>query len=122
MNLLLAIVVAILFATGVYLMLKEDLIRLAAGTVLISNAVILFIVAAGLLSGRAPILPLPPGASSSDPLAQALALTAVVIGFAVQMLVLALTFAIFLTHGSLDQDELREAEEQEVAEKQEGQT
>ena len=86
------------------------------GLVLISNAAILFTVAAGLSRGSAPILPLPEGTGFSDPLVQALALTAIVINFGVTILLLILVYQIWVTHRSIDQEALRQAEERELAE------
>ena len=116
MNVILSTVVATLFGVGAYLILKRDLIRLIMGMVLISNAAILFTVAAGLSRGSAPILPLPEGTDFSDPLVQALALTAIVINFGVTILLLILVYQIWVTHQSIDQETLRQAEERELAE------
>jgi multicomponent Na+:H+ antiporter subunit C len=116
MNVILSFVVATLFGVGSYLILKRDLIRVVMGMVMISNAAILFTVAAGLSRGIAPILPVPEGVNFSDPLVQALALTAIVINFGVTILLLILVYQIWVTHGSIDQATLREAEEQEMAE------
>ena len=116
MNILMSFVVATLFGTGAYLLLKRDLIRVVMGMTLISNAAILFTVAAGLSRGNAPILPVPEGFDFSDPLVQALALTAIVINFGMTILLLILVYQIWVTHQSIDQETLREAEEQELAE------
>lgn len=116
MNVILSTVVATLFGVGAFLILKRDLIRLIMGMVLISNAAILFTVAAGLSRGSAPILPLPEGTGFSDPLVQALALTAIVINFGVTILLLILVYQIWVTHRSIDQEALRQAEERELAE------
>lgn len=116
MNVILSLTVATLFGVGAYLLLKRDLIRVVLGMSLISNAAILFTVAAGLTRGSAPILPVPEERSFSDPLAQALALTAIVINFGVTILLLVLVYQVWVTHRSIDQDALREAEEQELAE------
>ena len=86
------------------------------GMMLISNATILFVVAAGLGRGSAPILPIPEGTQFSDPLVQALALTAIVINFGVTVLLLVLVYQVWVTHQSVDQETLREAEEHERAE------
>jgi len=115
MNAIFALVIAVLFATGVLLLLKRDLIRLVVGLVLISNAANLFIVASSLARGTAPIYPLAEGEAVSDPLAQALVLTAVIIGFGTTTLVLALVYRVYTTHGTLDQKDLREEEERESA-------
>lgn len=116
MNVILSLVVAILFGVGAFLLLKRDLIRVIMGMTLISNAAILFIVAAGLSRGNAPILPIPEGISFSDPLVQALALTAIVINFGVTILLLVLVYQVWITHRSIDQEALRDAEERELAE------
>lgn len=116
MNIVLSFVVATFFGVGAYLLLKRDLIRVVMGMVMISNAAILFTVAAGLSRGSAPILPIPEGTAFSDPLVQALALTAIVINFGVSVLLLVLVYQVWVTHHSIDQEALREAEEQELAE------
>ncbi|MDQ2690717.1 MAG: sodium:proton antiporter [Chloroflexota bacterium] len=115
MNVMLSLAVAILFGVGAFLLLKRDLIRVIIGMTLISNATILFIVAAGLSRGSAPILPIPEGAEFSDPVVQALALTAIVINFGVTILLLVLVYQVWATHQSVDQEVLREAEERELA-------
>jgi multicomponent Na+:H+ antiporter subunit C len=109
-NLAFAAIVALLFGTGAYLVLKPDLFRVVAGLVLISNAANLTLVAAGLTSGSPPILPLPEREPVADPLVQAMTLTAVVIGFAVTALLLALVFAVYASHRSVDLDDLSRRE------------
>ncbi|CAN5791794.1 hypothetical protein BH20CHL2_BH20CHL2_02760 [soil metagenome] len=109
MILALSLGVAVLFGAGSYLMLKHDLIRLIIGMVLISNAANLFIMSAGLTTGAAPIYPL--GGETSDPLVQAMTLTAIVISFAVTVLVLSLAWRVYVSHLSVDIRELSRAEE-----------
>lgn len=108
MNLLLAAVVGALFGSGAFLILKPDLFRVVVGIVLISNAANLTLMGSGLVRGRAPILP--PEGQPSDPLVQAMTLTALVIGFAVTALLLVLVFRVYTTHRSVDLDELVQAE------------
>ncbi len=115
MLLLLAFAVAIIFGSGAYLLLKHDLLRVVVGMVLISNAANLFIMAAGLSRGQEPIYPLDRNASVSDPLVQAMTLTAIVISFGVAALLLALVYRVYTSHLSLDIDELAEAEERDEA-------
>jgi multicomponent Na+:H+ antiporter subunit C len=95
MTLLLALTIAALFGSGTYLLLKHDLVRVAAGVLLISNSASLFIVAAGLTRGSAPIYPLPAEGAVSDPLAQAMVLTSLIITFATAALLLSLVFRIY---------------------------
>lgn len=115
MNLLLAITVAILFGAGTFLMLKHDLIRMASGVLMISNASTLFIMSVGLSRGRAPIYPLPTDRTVSDPVVQSLTLTAIVIGFGLTALLLTIIYRVYTLYGTLGgpddavQDDEREA-------------
>src|SRR5918911_3218524 len=95
MRLLLGLTIAALLGSGAYLLLKHDLVRVAAGVLLISNSASLFIVAAELSKGAAPIYPLPPDAPASDPLSQAMVLTSLVITFATMALLLSLVFRVY---------------------------
>lgn len=108
MILLISIVVALMFGSGAYLMLQRDLIRVITGMILIGNAANLFIMAAGLRRGDAPVLPA--DGPMSDPLVQAMTLTAVVIGFGVAALGLSLVYRVYDSHLSLDLQRLSEAE------------
>lgn len=97
MNSLLAIAVGVLYATAIYLILRRSIVKLVIGLVLLSNAANLLIFTSSGLTRHAPPL-IPEGASEiaggvvADPLAQALILTAIVIGFGV------LAFAVVLIH------------------------
>lgn len=115
MTLLQSVAIAVLFGSGAYLALQRDLIRLAVGMVLLSNAANLFIMAAGLTRGAPPISPLPEDGRISDPLVQAMTLTAIVISFAVAALLLSLVYRVYTSHLSLDLDDLAAAEEREAA-------
>jgi multicomponent Na+:H+ antiporter subunit C len=101
MNVLLALTTGILFGTGTYLMLKHDLIRMVAGVLMVSNSVLLFIISVSLMRGQAPIAPLVVGRPVSDPVVQALALTAIVIGFGLAALLLAIVYRVYTLYGSL---------------------
>ncbi|HWO79403.1 NADH-quinone oxidoreductase subunit K [Gaiella sp.] len=111
MNLVFALAASALFGTGAYLMLDRDLVRVVFGVVLVSQAAVLTLVASGLARGSAPIYPLPKG-SVSDPLSQAMALTAIVIGLAVTALLLVLVLRVVQAYRSPELAELagREAE------------
>lgn len=112
-----SVVIAVVFGSGAFLVLQRDLLRVVIGIVLVSNSAILFIMAAGLSRGTAPIYPIGEGAVS-DPLVQAMALTALVIGSSVAALLLAVVYRLYVSHGSVDIEEIfrmemREAEELE---------
>jgi multicomponent Na+:H+ antiporter subunit C len=98
MTLIFALGVAILFGAGAYLLLKRDPIRVVAGIILISNSVTFFILSLGLTRGAAPIYPLPADDPISDPLVQAMALTAIVITFGVSSLLLSLVYRVSTAH------------------------
>jgi multicomponent Na+:H+ antiporter subunit C len=115
MTLLIALTIAALFGVGTFLMLKRDLINVGAGIIMLSNGSILFVMASALQVGSAPIYPLPEQAIISDPLVQALALTAIVISFGITALLLSIIYRTALDHGSVGQDELVAQERQEQA-------
>lgn len=108
-----ALVVAVVFASGTFLLLQRDLTRVVVGIILVSNSAVLFIISAGLTRGVAPILPLE-GEGASDPLVQAMALTALVIGFGVAALLLAMVYRLYTTHGTVDLEEIAAAEMREA--------
>lgn len=115
MRLLFALTAATLFGTGAYLLLHRDLVRVVFGVVVISQAAILTLIAAGLTRGAAPIYPLG-GEEVSDPLSQAMALTAIVIGLAVTALLLALVLRVVVTFRTEELDELGREEAEHEAE------
>ena len=110
MNLFLALVVAVLFGTGATMLLKPDLFRVVVGLALVANAASLTVIASALSRGQAPISPLIEGEPVSDPLTQAMTLTALVIGFAVTALLLAMVHRVYVTHRSVDLDDLARSE------------
>jgi multicomponent Na+:H+ antiporter subunit C len=103
-------VIAVLFGSGIFLMLKTDLLRVVVGMVLISHAANLTLMSSGLTRGRAPIHPLTGGETISDPLVQAMTLTAIVIGFGVTALLLALAYRVYTSHRTVDLDDLSQIE------------
>lgn len=109
MTLLLAAVIGVVFGSGAYLLLKPDLFRIVVGIVLVANAANLTLIASGLGRGMSPIKPLPEG-TVSDPLVQAMTITAIVLGFAVTALLLSLAYRVYVSSRSVDLDELSHAE------------
>lgn len=118
MNLLYAAVIGVLFGSGVLLMLKGDLFRVVAGLVLVSNAANLTLMASGLTRGQAPILPFQGGEPVADPLVQAMTLTALVIGFAVTAVLLALSLGVYRSGRSVDLDDLSQQETDAAVERE----
>lgn len=116
MNLVFALAIGLLFGSGIFLLLKADLFRVVAGLVLISNAANLTLMGSGVTRGRAPILPSRPGEAIADPLVQAMTLTALVIGFAVTALLLALSYGVYRSRRSVDLDDLSSEDARQAAE------
>jgi multicomponent Na+:H+ antiporter subunit C len=89
-NLALVGTIGVLFATGVYLLLSRSISRALLGVVLVGNgANLLFLVAAGP-AGRAPIVGLAREEDMTDPLPQAMVLTAIVITLGMTAFILAM--------------------------------
>ena len=90
MILVLALGIGVLYASGAYLMMQRSLTRIVIGLALIGHGANLLLLLAGGRAGDPPFV----GESGpvSDPLPQALALTAIVITFAVSAFLLALAY------------------------------
>jgi multicomponent Na+:H+ antiporter subunit C len=114
-----AVGAAALFGCGAYLLLQHDMIRVVGGIALISQSATLTLIASGLTRGQAPIAP-DVGRPVSDPVPQALALTALVIGLATLALLLALVHRIAVVLRTARQEELaaRETEHERGLEAQ----
>ncbi len=110
MTFVISLAISLIFGAGAYLILQRNLVRVVIGIVLISNAANLFIVAAGITRGQAPIYPLREGSEVSDPLVQAMVLTAIVIGSSVAALLLALSYRLYTSHNTIDVEDISRAE------------
>ncbi|KIL42599.1 Na(+)/H(+) antiporter subunit C [Jeotgalibacillus soli] len=110
MEILMSIVIGILFMCATYLILSKSLLRIIFGTLIISHAVhLLVLTMSGLKRGAAPILT--DGVTAyTDPLPQALVLTAIVIAFGVTAFFLVLGFRAYQEIGTDNMDEMRGTE------------
>lgn len=88
-NVVFAALIGVLFASGVYLMLSRNLIRVLLGFLLIGHGANLLLLSAGR-SGSAPIVG--EDGISADPIPQALVLTSIVITFAISCFLLAMIY------------------------------
>lgn len=114
MEVVLALTVGFLYAAGLYLILRRSLLKIIIGIALLTNgANLLIFTAAGLVRGRPPLVlegaevVEPPFA---DPLPQALILTAIVIGFALQAFAMVLAYRTYRGVGTDDIDLMRTTE------------
>jgi multicomponent Na+:H+ antiporter subunit C len=115
MELIIALFIGLLYACGVYLLLRRSIIKVILGVFVLSNATNLIIFLAGGVtrSGKGFI---PEGAETidpatiSDPLPQALILTAVVISLGIAAYILALKFRYFEVTGTHDLDQMKNSD------------
>lgn len=93
MILILAVAVGLLFATGTFLVLQRTLTRIILGITMCGNGVTILLLVAG---GRAGAPPFADGSTTPsqmvDPMPQAMALTAIVINFAMMAFLLAMAY------------------------------
>ena len=94
----LVVVMGVLIATGVYLLLERSLTRVLIGVALVGNGVNLLILIAGGAAGEPPLIG-ESEAPMSDPLPQALVLTAIVITLGFTAFILAMAYRSWQLHG-----------------------
>jgi multicomponent Na+:H+ antiporter subunit C len=91
-SLALILAAAVMIGCAVYLILERSLSRVLVGVVMLGNGVnVLFLVSSGP-AGRAPIVGAAGSSAMSDPLPQALVLTAIVISLGTTAFVLAMAY------------------------------
>lgn len=107
MESVIAILVGVLFATGVYCLMRRSIVKLVIGVILLSQgANLLVFTSGGLTPGRPALVPMDgtvPPAPFGDPLPQAMVLTAIVIGFGLTAFLLAL---VTRAHESVGTDDI----------------
>jgi multicomponent Na+:H+ antiporter subunit C len=112
MSVLLALVAAGLFGCGLYMVLSRHVVRMVLGLSLLTSAVNLVIFQAGRIRSAQPPL-IREGVDrlgeSADPVPQALVLTAIVIGFALTVVLATLALRSYGAHGTLRSDEIHSA-------------
>ena len=113
MSILYAFVAAGLFGCALYMVLSRHFVRLLLGLSLLTTAVNLVLFQAGRIGSTQPPL-IAEGADrlhgSADPLPQALILTAIVIGFALSVVLATLALRAYRGHGALTSLAIRSAE------------
>jgi multicomponent Na+:H+ antiporter subunit C len=112
-SVLLAFVAAVLFGAGLYLALSRNVLRLVFGLSMLTTSVNLALFQAGRIRSAQPPL-IAEGADrlgeSADPVPQALVLTAIVIGFALTVVLVALALRAWGIHRTLRTDRMHAAE------------
>jgi multicomponent Na+:H+ antiporter subunit C len=105
-----ALIVAVLFGCGVYLVLQRTLSRIILGLALVAHAANLLLMVVGGRAGRPPLVgAFEEGEVVADPLPQALALTAIVISFGITVFLLSLAYRSWvLTHDDEVEDDVED--------------
>ncbi|WP_182112412.1 MULTISPECIES: Na(+)/H(+) antiporter subunit C [unclassified Actinotalea] len=91
-SLALVATIVVLVTVGVYLLLERSLTRVLLGVIILGNGVNLLFLVAGGRAGGAPIIGLTPEGEMSDPLPQAMVLTAIVITLGMTAFLLAMAY------------------------------
>lgn len=119
-TLALVVAVGVLVACGVTLLLERSLTRILLGVILLGNGVNLLILLGGR-PGVAPVVGVAPAGALSDPLPQAMVLTAIVITFGFTAFLLAVSYRSWYLTGDdevpddiEDRQVVRRAERNEV--------
>jgi multicomponent Na+:H+ antiporter subunit C len=110
MELILAILIGVLYAAGIFLMLRRSMVKLLIGLILLGNGANMLIFLLGRITkGKPPVIP---GDVSvfqdiyADPVPQALILTAIVISFGLQAFAITLLKRVYVVTGTDDLDKL----------------
>ena len=100
MEMLVASAIGVLTAIGVFLVLRRTTFPVVIGLGFLSYAVNLYLLAMGRLAIDRPPIVAPGVATYTDPLPQALVLTAIVISFGMTALIVVIALRSFLETGS----------------------
>lgn len=109
MNVLFAIATGVMFGLGVFQLLRRDLIKAALGFYILFTAINLLFLAAGAYAGDVPAYvdaANQVNGQPSDPLVQALILTAIVISFGTYALILGFIAVTSRRFKTVDSDEM----------------
>ncbi len=106
MDLLSSVAVGALFGLGIFQLLRRNVIRSAIGLVLLSNAINLFLFSTGAYDGTVAAYTQATG-QISDPVPQALVLTAIVISMGGFSFILGLIYIISVRYKTSDSDQIR---------------
>lgn len=99
MSFVLIVLIGVLFTVGTYLVLQRSLTRIVLGVGVLANGVNVIILATGARQGQAPFVGEDSG-PFTDPVPQALVLTAIVIGFALTAFLVALAWRSWTIDGN----------------------
>jgi multicomponent Na+:H+ antiporter subunit C len=118
MELLLVFMIGVLYAAGVFLILRRSMVRLLLGIILLGNATnILIFLLGNIVKGKPPIIAPTLNVFKdmyADPIPQALILTAIVISFGLTSFAIVLLKRVYALINSDDLDDLNTPEEEDI--------
>ena len=113
MSIVYALLAAWLFGCGLYMILSRSIVRMLMGLSLLGTATNLMVFQTGRNRAAQPPI-IPEGSDrlldAADPVPQALILTAIVIGFALTVMLAALALRAWRGHGTVSSDLMQSAE------------
>lgn len=119
MSIAIVVLIAVLFSSGTYLVLQRSLTQVILGVGMLANGVNVLILGVAARPGESPIIGR--DGEFTDPVPQALVLTAIVIGFGVTAFLLALAWRGWTIDGNdavEDDDEDRRVAREKIADAQ----
>jgi len=115
MELILAILIGVLYAAGIFMMLRRSMVKLLIGIILLGNGANMLIFLLGRITkGKPPVIPDELKSLTdvyADPIPQALILTAIVISFGLQAFAIILLKQVYNVSHTDDLDNLNTTED-----------
>lgn len=118
MEIVLVLLIGILYASGIFMLLRRSMVKLLIGLTLLGNgANLLIFLLGGITKGKPPVIDSAAKLFTdmyADPIPQALILTAIVISFGLQAFAIVLLKRVYVLVNSDDLDDLNTPEEEDI--------
>jgi len=118
MEIVLILLIGILYASGIFMLLRRSMVKLLIGLTLLGNGANLLIFLLGRITkGKPPVIDSAAKLFTdvyADPVPQALILTAIVISFGLQAFAIVLLKRVYVLVNSDDLDDLNTPEEEDI--------
>lgn len=118
MEIVLVLLIGILYASGMFMLLRRSMVKLLIGLTLLGNgANLLIFLLGGITKGKPPVIDTAAKLFTdvyADPVPQALILTAIVISFGLQAFAIVLLKRVYVLVNSDDLDDLNTPEEEDI--------
>lgn len=116
MEIILAVIIGVLYASGIFMILRRSLVKLILGIILLGNGANLLIFLLGRIAkGKPPIIDTAETVINdiyADPVPQALILTAIVISFGLQSFAIILIKRVYIVANTDDLDAINTSDEE----------